>query len=66
MKKSLVLDVSQALNQEYPNYPYYYDGARHTDTSTDYLTSLGLNEEEIKSLQDSAKWNQEQQAKMSE
>ncbi|WP_256384425.1 hypothetical protein [Photobacterium toruni] len=42
-----------------PNYAYYYNGQRHTDTSTAYLKSLGMDEEGIESLQASATWNAE-------
>ncbi|HIF9180946.1 TPA: hypothetical protein ACX6QL_002006 [Photobacterium damselae] len=66
MKKSLKQDTVQSLDQDHLNYPYYFNGERHTDTSTQYLTSLGFNEDEIKSLQASAKWNQEHKVMMSE
>lgn len=42
-----------------PNYAYYYSGQRHTDTTTAYLKSLGMDEEDIESLQASAQWNTE-------
>lgn len=42
-----------------PNYAYYYNGQRHTDTSTAYLKNLGMDKDGIESLQASAKWNAE-------
>lgn len=40
-----------------PDYAYYYNGQRHTDTSTEYLKNLGMNNKGIESLQSSAAWN---------
>ncbi|MCD9514053.1 hypothetical protein [Photobacterium carnosum] len=42
-----------------PDYAYYHNGQRHTDTSTAYLKNLGMDDEGIESLQASAKWNAE-------
>ena len=42
-------------------YNYLYDGKQHTDTSTDYLTKLGMDEENIESLQRDANEYEEQQ-----
>lgn len=41
-------------------YVYYYKGKRHTDTTTAYLKNLGMDEDGIKALQDSAAWNSAQ------
>lgn len=43
-------------------YNYLYDGVTHTDTSTDYLKKLGMDEEGIESLQRDAAGYEAQQA----
>lgn len=42
-------------------YNYFYDGQQHTDTSIDYLTQLGMDEDSIESLQRDANDYKEQQ-----
>ena len=42
-------------------YNYLYDGQQHTDTSTDYLTQLSMDEDSIESLQRDANDYKEQQ-----
>lgn len=42
-------------------YNYLYEGQQHTDTSSDYLKKLGMDEESIESLQRDAKNYEEQQ-----
>lgn len=44
-------------------YAYYYNGVRHTNCDTEYLKKLGMDDESIESLQASARWNAEVEAK---
>lgn len=44
-----------------PSYAYYFNGERHTCCDTEYLKALGMDDESIVSLQNSAKWNHQNQ-----